>query len=156
MKSEGVNRWLTLGANVGVLIGIILLSVELSQNRTTMRAQTRHELSTDIVELFSLVAANEQLASVRRRADAGESLTADESYQYAIITRAFFRYWEDVHYQFRQGLYDEIEFSRQRDAWKSYAAESSALVDWWCRNRSTFSSDFVSDFDSILTSHTCE
>ena len=42
MRSEKVNRWLTLGANVGVLIGILLLVVELSQNREMIRAQTRN------------------------------------------------------------------------------------------------------------------
>jgi len=155
MKSERVHGWLTLIANLGVLIGIILLVVELRQNLTTMRAQTRHELSADIVELFSQVAGNEQLASLRRRADAGEELTPDEAYQYALITRAFFRYWENVHYQFRQGLYDEVEFERQKAAWASYASESAAVVDWWCRNRSTFSPEFAADFDRILTTHTC-
>jgi hypothetical protein len=155
MKSEQVHRWLTLAANLGVLVGILLLIAELSQNLTAVRAQTRHDLSSDVVELFTQVAGNEQLASVRRRADAGELLTPDEAYQYALITRAFFRYWEDVHYQYRQGLYDEVEFSRQRDAWKAYAAESGALVAWWCRNRSQFSPEFVAEFDGILTVHQC-
>jgi len=155
MKSEQVHRWLTLAANLGVLVGILLLIAELSQNLTAVRAQTRHDLSSDIVELFTQVAGNEQLASVRRRADAGELLTPDEAYQYALITRAFFRYWEDVHYQYRTGLYDETEFSRQRDAWKAYAAESGALVDWWCRNRSQFSPEFAAEFDGILTAHQC-
>jgi hypothetical protein len=156
MKSERVHRWLTLAANLGVLIGIVLLIAELSQNLTAVRAQTRHDLSSDIVELFTQVAGNEQLASVRRRADAGEPLNPDETYQYELITRAFFRYWEDVHYQFRQGLYDEIEFSRQRGAWRAYAGESAALVTWWCRNRSQFSPEFAEDFDAILTRYTCK
>lgn len=155
MKGERLHRWLTLGANLGVLIGILLLIAELSQNLTAVRAQTRHDLSSDIVELFTQVAGNAQLASVRRRADSGEPLTPDETYQYDLITRAFFRYWEDVHYQFRQGLYDEVEFSRQRDAWQAYAGESAALVAWWCRNRSQFSPEFAEEFDGILTRYTC-
>lgn len=155
MKSESVHRWLTLAANLGVLVGILLLIAELSQNLTAVRAQTRHDLSSDVVELFTQVAGNAQLASLRRRADAGEPLTADETYQYELITRAFFRYWEDVHYQFRQGLYDEIEFARQRDAWKAYAGESEALVTWWCGNRSQFSPEFAEDFDGILTRYRC-
>jgi hypothetical protein len=155
MKSEQLQGWLTLAANVGVLIGIVLLVAELSQNLTAARAQTRHDLSTDIVSLFTQVAGNEQLASLRRRADAGELLSPDEKYQYELITRAFFRYWEDVHYQYRNGLYDETEFSRQRDAWKAYAGESEALVTWWCRNRVQFSPDFAEEFDRILTRFTC-
>ena len=39
MDSENLNRWLTLGANLGVLIGIILILIELNQNAALMRAQ---------------------------------------------------------------------------------------------------------------------
>lgn len=154
-RSDRIHRWLTLGANLAVLVTIILVVMELNQNRTTMRAQTRHELSAGIVDLFTQVASDEQLAGLRRRADAGEPLTADEAYRYELITRAFFRYWEDVHYQYRIGLYDEVEFARQRDAWKGYAATSPTVVAWWCANRTAFSPDFVSDFDRILTTYTC-
>ena len=38
MDSDRLNRWLTLGANVGVLIRIILLVVELDQNRDMVRS----------------------------------------------------------------------------------------------------------------------
>ena len=151
-----MHRWLTLGANLGVLVGILLLVVELNQNRTTMRAQTRSELSTGIVDLFVSVAENPELASLRRRADReGEQLGPDEAYRYEILTRAFFRYWENVHYQYRQGLYDEIEFSRQREAWRSYAHESTALVQWWCTHRGGFSPQFAGEFDGLLPPPGC-
>ncbi len=78
MKAKRINRWLTLGANFGVLIGIILLLVELDQTSTMMRAQTRNDVSQGIVDLLSLSANNEQLASLIRRADSGEELTPDE------------------------------------------------------------------------------
>ena len=54
MKAKRINDWLTLGANIGVLIGIILLLVELNQNSTMMRAQTRFEVSQSIVDLLNL------------------------------------------------------------------------------------------------------
>jgi hypothetical protein len=45
MDSDRINRWLTLGANVGVLVGIILLVLELNQNSVLMRAQIFNDLS---------------------------------------------------------------------------------------------------------------
>ena len=150
-----MQRWLTLAANVGVLVGIFLLIAELGQNRSMMRAQTRNELSIGIVDLFVRVAENEQLASLRVRADAGEELTPLEAYRYEIITRAFFRYWENVHYQYRIGLYDDVEFSRQREAWRAYAARSASLVAFWCASRLQFSAEFVEEFDGVLTTHAC-
>jgi len=155
MKTDQLHRWMTLGANVGVLIGLILLVAELSQNAAMMRAQTRNELSVGIVDLFARVAENPQLASLRRRADAGEDLSPDEAYQYEIITRAFFRYWENVHYQYRQELYDEVEFSRQREAWRGYAETSPALTQFWCAQKGGFSPDFVEEFDALLPAGAC-
>lgn len=38
MDAEKVNRWLTLGANLGVLVGIVLILTELNQNSELMRA----------------------------------------------------------------------------------------------------------------------
>jgi hypothetical protein len=39
MDLNKTNRWLTLIANIGVLVGLIVLIFELSQNTGMMRAQ---------------------------------------------------------------------------------------------------------------------
>jgi hypothetical protein len=39
VKSEKLNSWLALGANVGVLIGLVVLIFELGQNTDMMRVQ---------------------------------------------------------------------------------------------------------------------
>jgi hypothetical protein len=39
MDSDRLNRWLTLGANLGVLVGIIILAVEIRQNSDLARLQ---------------------------------------------------------------------------------------------------------------------
>ena len=39
MDSENFNRWLTLGANVGILIGIVLVILEIRQNSELLRLQ---------------------------------------------------------------------------------------------------------------------
>lgn len=150
MKPERFDRWLTIGANLAVLLGLLFVAVELRQNRTMIDAQTRHELSAGIVELLSAVAENSQLASVIRRADLGEALTLDEEYQYEVRSRALFRYWENVHYQYRQGVYDDAEFFRQREAWEAYLTSSPALANYWRKIRAEFSRPFVSEMDSLL------
>ena len=39
MNADQINRWLTLAANIGVLVGIVVLIVEIGQNTDLMRAQ---------------------------------------------------------------------------------------------------------------------
>ena len=155
MDKDRLNRWLTLGANLGVLVGIILLILELDQNREMLRAQTRNEISVGIVDLLSQVATDTQLASLIRRADSGEDLTPDEYVQYVHRSAAMFRYFENVHYQYRLGLYDEAEFSKQKEAWRSYFAAAKTGVAIWCDYRKTVSTEFMAEIDSLLPTNSC-
>jgi len=155
-RRERVKTWLSLAANIGALAGLLLVVLQLQQNRELMRAQVRHELAMGIVGLLETPAANPQLASVLRRAAAGEPLTPDEVFQFGLRTNALLRYWEDVHYQYRQGLYDEVEFTRQRAAWRASLAGSVGFIDYWCRVRDLYSPLFREELDGLLEEGGCE
>ncbi len=45
MDSDRLNRWLTLGANVGVLVGIIFLAIQIRQNSDLARLHFADDLS---------------------------------------------------------------------------------------------------------------
>lgn len=154
-NTERLTRWLTLVANVGALAGLILIVVQLQQNRAMMQAQIRHDLAMGIVELLNTPANNNQLASVLRRASIGEALTADEQFQFELRSNALLRYWEDVHYQYRRGLYDEIEYLKQKAAWRATLASSVGLVAYWCKVRPLYSPRFRAELDGLLTTHIC-
>lgn len=155
MKSDRLTRWITIGANLGVMIGLLLLIAELAQNRDMMRAQIRHELAMGIVNLLQTPANNDQLADVLFRGISGEELTPTELFQFELRTNALFRYWEDVHYQYRAGLYDDSEFERQRDAWRASLARSQLSVGYWCRVRLLYSPEFAKEMDSMLSDVRC-
>ncbi len=63
MNADFVNRWLTLSANIGIVIGLILLIVELDQNRDMMRAQTRNVVAAETINLLTDIAYNDQYAA---------------------------------------------------------------------------------------------
>ena len=86
-----------------------------------------------------------QLASVLRRGYAGEPLTPDEEFQFRLRSNALLRYWEDVHYQQRHGLYDEVEFTQHRAAWKEAFANSVGLVKYWREVRGLYSPLFAAE-----------
>lgn len=140
---------------LGALIGLPLVVVQLQQTREMMRAQMRHDLAMGIVELLNSAAANNQFASVLRRGGAGEELDADERYQFRARTNALFRYWEDVHYQYRQGLHDEEEFSKHKEEWRAYLAASKGAVSYWCEVRQLYSPKFAAQMDALLPAPGC-
>jgi hypothetical protein len=155
MNTENLNRWLAIGANLAVLAGIGLLVFELDQNREIMRAQTRSQISSELTNLLSQVAADPQLASLVRRADNGEELTPDEAHQYAHRSAAFFRFFENVHYQYRQGLYDETEYQAHREAWRGFFKNSATAAKNWCGYREVVSPALRAEIDSLIDERAC-
>ena len=91
-----------------------------------------------------------------RRAGVGEQLTADEQFQFRLRSNAVLRYWEDVHYQYRLGLYDEVEYSRQKAAWEATFASSIGFVNYWCEVRALYSPLFASEIDGLLPPQSCQ
>jgi hypothetical protein len=159
-RGSGMNdkrpvQWLSLLANLGALIGLLLIVVQLRQNRDLMRAEIRHDLAMGIVDLLNVPAADAQLASVLRRGALGEALTPDEQFQFELRTNALLRYWEDVHYQYRQGLYDEVEFSAQKEAWGATSHHSVGLAAYWCRVRELYSPEFMAELDALQPPDAC-
>lgn len=53
MNNDNLNRWLSLGANIGVLIGLILLVYEVRQNSELMRAQISMERTNTNMQILA-------------------------------------------------------------------------------------------------------
>ncbi len=150
-----MTRWLTIVANFAILVGLVLVLVELNQNRLMMRAQIRHDLSMGIVEMLNTPANNRQLSDLLYRAESGEELSGPDLFQFQLRSNALFRYWENVHYQYRLGLYDRTEFEKQRDAWEAFFARSQAHRDYWCAVRTLYSAEFMTEMDRLITDSPC-
>lgn len=155
LDSDRLNRWLTLAANIGVLVGIILLVVELDQNRDMMRAQTRNELARGLPDVLGIAASNNELADALVRANNGDTLSPAEMWQVRVWDELAFRYWENVHYQYRQGLYDESEFSRHKDTMKAVIAGNPRMEKYWCLDRQLYSEPFMRFMDDMLVDLSC-
>ena len=66
MDSDRLNRWITLGANIGILIGLILVGYEIKQNSNLVRAQIIVTAFSD-QEALAVAQMGENYASVLER-----------------------------------------------------------------------------------------
>jgi len=155
VNSDRVNRWLTLGANLGVLVGIILLLVELDQNREMMKAQIRHQIASEEANFAFETAHNRDVLEIVTRASRGEELEDFDMMQYGWRLAGWFKLQENIHYQARNGLFDESEYRGIKTQWKQFASTSPNLVSIWCVWRMNFSKDFRDDFDSVIENLDC-
>ena len=106
MKSENLNRWLTLGANFGVIIGILFLAYELHQNNELLVSQANLELSKNRADANELMATDENLARLLTEFDRSKLSEIDlfkrERYYVSLFTK-----WEWEYRQHQNGLIDD-------------------------------------------------
>ena len=156
MDSDKAKKWITLGANLGVLIGIFLLIVELQQNREMMRAQTRTDIAAMSIDRLQAIASDQGLADIVRRARFGEELGDTESTRYLFHTLATFRTFENVHYQYRLGLFDESEFAGELKSFQQLVTGSVGLTRHWCQFREVTSEEFRIQVDAVFDDLNCD
>lgn len=154
MQKIDLGQSLSILANLGVLIGILLLVYELNQNRQMMEAQTRNDLSDGLTNAISLF-TDRQIAELMLRGNSGDELSDVDREQLGYVLSIQFRYYENVHYQYRQGLFDEVEFDAQRLIWRNLFTEKYR-AEYWCRQKGTYSPDFAAEIDGLLTTFRCE
>ena len=155
MDADRLNKWVTLGANIGVLVGIILLIFEIDQNRQAIRAQTRNDIAQGAIGVISLSIENPYLADILVRSNRGEELSESERYILHSRSEAIFRYWENVHYQYRLGTYDEGEFSRHMVTMKVIASNTASLRLYWCESAGIFSEEYEEAANEIFGREFC-
>ena len=138
MDSDRLNRWLTLIANTGVLVGIVFLAVELRQNNENLAAQQRAIHFTTVADSWTRVAENPQLAELIAKDFGGEVLSTAETVQ----LQAF---WTRIHHQL-QWAYEELPDDQFQRGLKfnrnDYSASPVYRVAWKSR-RDFYNPDFV-------------
>lgn len=134
MNTDSVNRWLTLAANVGVFIGLILLLIELDQNSDLVRAQIHQARSDAHVWMkegnadseFLLPAMEEfRLAGGSNNLNAMDSLTPIEAARVKLSMEAAHQDYDNLFYQYQHGYLDE-EYYLYR-----VVPTIKELAPWW-------------------------
>lgn len=154
MNLDRLSQSVQVAANVGVILSIMFLAYQISENRDLTRAQTRNAIASAAIDMLSSEAADADLASIVHRNNQGEELSAEEQFRLERLMYAYFRMWEDAHYQYRNGLYEEPEFAGARNAWK-IRLNRPRVAAIWCRARIMHSPEFVADVEKLLPPDAC-
>lgn len=108
MNSDRIGRWLTLGANLAVLAGIILILLELNQNADLMRAQMIQARTDQTTSKYDSMIHSDYWAAIwaKRRSATSERewialLTPEE---FERVQYYYFREYEDLRGQYFQYL----------------------------------------------------
>lgn len=94
MDSNNLNRWLTLGANIAVVAGIIFLAVEIRQNNDQLATQIAINQHQIRVEDIGRVVVDESLAAAQVKLLSGDELTDVERHRLSWMYATRFVNWE--------------------------------------------------------------
>ena len=150
MKKIDLGQAISIFANLGVIAGIVFLGIELQQNRQSLQAQTRSSISDTIVNLTYQQATNPKLLAIIAKLNLGQPVTEVERAQFRVLQSAYWRYRENVSYQYRIGLFDDSEYLPLREAWVGFLNRSGPVREEWCRRESIVSEDFFSEMNSLM------
>ena len=148
---DSLNRWLGVLANLGVLIGIGFLAIEIQQNTNATSAQTRDSLTQKQTDWFVQIAADESTLALllKGSSSAGrDELEPEEALGFMFLVQSNLRMWENEYYQYKVGLFDDEEFDPRVRRWRIVC--NSPGRRWvWASVRDGYSPDFRHLMDDI-------
>ena len=121
MTADRLNRWLTLGANLGVLVGLALLILEIDQNSDLVRVQIEQARSESYVNWLRQSADSEHIPPIYAQMDEMEGtfmerlklLEPVDRVRLILTLEARYYDYENLHSQYQEGFFGE-EYWEQR------------------------------------------
>jgi len=120
-----------------------------AQSDRIARAQVRSSITDQIVRINSLVLSEPALFDLQQKSMQGLPVDDADAAKLRALAFIWFRHSENVHYQYRQGLYDEAEFQAQRNIWKIRFHETT-WRDTFLASKNTLSPQYAAEVEKIL------
>jgi hypothetical protein len=147
MKLDGLNRWLTLVANFGVVAGLIFLGVEIRQNTTALQAAAIQESTNVARQQILTLATNGELT--RLTLASYDDLDPTDQRRLFWLDRSFWLGMQGQYRQWQLGVLPEQEWSVwNRIICANYAPLRDASLAsggdrLWAGNRATLLREFT-------------
>ena len=122
MNADRVNRWLTLGANIGVLIGLIILALEIQQANRIAITSTELTVREAWGSVNETIYTNPQTSALLAKARFADAEFSDAEREMLVaFTARMMNIWEGI-----EEAYDNEMISTSR---REITATSSATGD---------------------------
>jgi len=155
MNSDQLMKWLTILSNVGVLIGLVFLVVEINQNSRIAAATAQLDLAQDRRETYEY--ANSMM-ELDFRFRFGQEVTPVERVIGARLYEARIRTYETQWHFWRNGLIDDEQFQAyfEQLADQDGTMAEPRILELWEDTKSIYHPDFVRMVDARLESLAAE
>ena len=152
MRTERVSGWLSLGANIGVIIGLVLLAYEVNQSTTVAIGAVSQGLTEQSLDFFSLKIDCDAVAKATYKQHLGEELDNYEKFQLGQHQYFNFRVFENAFLQYRRGLYDDSEWEKYQRIIADIFQTNPIARDIWDRTEDQWTAEFFAEVNAIRRS----
>ncbi len=138
VNSDRLNRWLTLGANVGILAGLILVAVQIQQNSQLVRMQLLNDGNLASNEIWASAAGEKPMEALAKAIENPEELTFTEFLENDVYLfsnmNLLYRNYELA----REGIFNENEWQASVETLAPYFIANKFGRIWWREEGSAF------------------
>lgn len=149
MISDRTQNWLTLAANLGVIISILLLAYEINQSTKATIASASEGLTEHSLAFMSARLDNEIVARATFKSRHGQELDDFENDQLVLLQHLNFRLFESAYLQFRRGLYEKSEWQRYERIIASLISEDRHAIEMWNQTSDGWTAEFIDEIERI-------
>ena len=150
MKGEKLNSWLSLGATVGVVIGLVLLVMEIRQNTDMMEAQINQSRTEAAMSEQQAFFNSEFMPAILVKVESGEQLSAEEMLRYQADFRSFNRNVDNQLWQYNRGFLGNNIPRSLRGAVRAVIGSSQLGIDEWERQKESYTDEYIVFVDEAI------
>ena len=151
MNSEKLNNWLTLGANIGVLIGLVLLIIEIQQNTEMMRAQINQSRTEAAQSEQQATYNSDYMPAILTKVANGQELTEEEMRRFQPYIRSFNRNMDNQLWQYNQGLLGSDIPRSIRGAVRSVLGRNELTISVWDAQKLGYTDEYVAFVEDAIS-----
>lgn len=126
-----LNRWLVLGANVGVIVGLILVLLQMKQNEELLRVQVTNEYFESYIAAETSFAGENLPAIWQKSVEEPENLSIAEMRAMEAQTFAPLSRWINLYRLAEAGIIDESFWKSQVALDTPFYFSSPYGKAWW-------------------------
>jgi hypothetical protein len=156
MASTDVKKWLTLTANVGVLLGLALVAYELRQNSDLMRIQINQSRADAAMmsnqQMFESAYIPQILIQIRE----GNELSDEEMLRYVAWFRGINRNQDNVLSQYFSGMLGEHTLRSIEDFARDAVDASDYSREAWRLTKIGYSDQYIQFVEDAISGNTGE
>ena len=133
---------------IAIVLSLIFVGLQISQNSEMMQAQTRDSLSAKQIDLYMEIGSNFQAMEIYTKGRAGlieRDFNNPEYNSWSFMAFSNIRVWENEWYQYKKGLFEEDEYSGRKEV-LALVIKGPGYTEIW----KTYKWQFLPSFQSFV------